>query len=75
MSLALRGLSVDVARRRIVSGVDITVPDGGFVGLLGPNGSGKSTILKTVYRVHRLGGWPSSRRNPSSSSTSRSPRW
>ena len=53
MSLELRGLSVDVARRRIVSGIEIVVPDGGFVGLLGPNGSGKSTILKTVYRVHR----------------------
>ena len=53
MSLEVRGLSVDVARRRIVSGVGIVVPDGGFVGLLGPNGSGKSTILKTVYRVHR----------------------
>jgi iron complex transport system ATP-binding protein len=53
MSLDVRGLSVDVARRRIVSDIDITVPDGGFVGLLGPNGSGKSTILKTVYRVHR----------------------
>ena len=53
MSLELRGLSVDVARRRIVSDVEITVGDEGFVGLLGPNGSGKSTILKTVYRVHR----------------------
>ena len=53
MSLELSGLSVDIARRRIVTGIDITVPDGGFVGLLGPNGSGKSTILKTIYRVHR----------------------
>jgi len=53
MSLELRGLSVDIAGRRIVSDVDIVVPDGHFVGLLGPNGSGKSTILKAVYRVHR----------------------
>jgi iron complex transport system ATP-binding protein len=53
MSIELRGLSVDIAGRRIVSDVDVVVPDGRFVGLLGPNGSGKSTVLKTIYRVHR----------------------
>jgi iron complex transport system ATP-binding protein len=53
MSLDLVGLSVDIGTRRIVGNVDITVPDGRFVGLLGPNGSGKSTILKAIYRVHR----------------------
>jgi iron complex transport system ATP-binding protein len=53
MSLQLIGLSVDLAGRRIVSDVDLLVPDGSFVGLLGPNGSGKSTILKAIYRVNR----------------------
>jgi iron complex transport system ATP-binding protein len=53
MSLEVKGLSVDIGARRIVSQVDITVPNGRFVGLLGPNGSGKSTILKTIYRVRR----------------------
>jgi iron complex transport system ATP-binding protein len=53
MSLDLIGLSVDIGRRRIVDQVDVTVPDGSFVGLLGPNGSGKSTLLRAVYRVHR----------------------
>ena len=53
MSLELQDLSVDIAGRRIVSGVSFTVPDGSFAGLLGPNGSGKSTILKAIYRVHR----------------------
>jgi iron complex transport system ATP-binding protein len=53
VSLDLVGLSVDIGGRRIVSEIDITVPDGRFVGLLGPNGSGKSTILKAIYRVHR----------------------
>jgi iron complex transport system ATP-binding protein len=53
VSLEVTGLSVDIGRRRIVDGVDISVPDGHFVGLLGPNGSGKSTILKAVYRVRR----------------------
>jgi len=53
VSLRLDGLCVDLAGRRIVAGIDITVGDGQFVGLLGPNGSGKSTILKAIYRVHR----------------------
>ena len=53
MSLELQDLSVDIAGRRIVSGVSFSVPDGNFAGLLGPNGSGKSTILKAIYRVHR----------------------
>jgi iron complex transport system ATP-binding protein len=53
VSLELRGLSVDIGGRRIVSDIDVVVPDRGFVGLLGPNGSGKSTILKAIYRVHR----------------------
>ena len=53
MSLELRDLCVDIAGRRIVSGISLRVADGGFAGLLGPNGSGKSTILKAIYRVHR----------------------
>jgi iron complex transport system ATP-binding protein len=53
MSLELRDLCVDIAGRRIVTGIGFAVPGGTFAGLLGPNGSGKSTILKTIYRVHR----------------------
>jgi len=53
MSLELRGLSVDIAGRRIVSGISLRVADGQCAGLIGPNGSGKSTILKAIYRVHR----------------------
>jgi iron complex transport system ATP-binding protein len=53
MSLRLDGLAVDIAGRRIVTGIDLTVADHEFAGLVGPNGSGKSTILKAIYRVHR----------------------
>jgi branched-chain amino acid transport system ATP-binding protein len=31
-----------------VSGLSLTVPDGGFVALLGANGAGKTTTLKTI---------------------------
>jgi iron complex transport system ATP-binding protein len=53
MSLRLEDLAVDIAGRRIVTGIDLTVRDHEFAGLVGPNGSGKSTILKAIYRVHR----------------------
>lgn len=53
MSLRLDHLSVDIAGRRIVTGIDLAVGDQEFAGLVGPNGSGKSTILKAIYRVHR----------------------
>jgi iron complex transport system ATP-binding protein len=53
VSLQLDDLSVDIAGRRIVSGIHLTVADRQFAGLVGPNGSGKSTILKTIYRAHR----------------------
>jgi iron complex transport system ATP-binding protein len=53
MSLRLDDLAVDIAGRRIVAGIDLTVSDHEFAGLVGPNGSGKSTILKAIYRVHR----------------------
>ncbi len=56
MSLELRDLSVDIAGRRIVTGIGFSVPDGTFAGLLGPNGSGKSTILKAICRLHRPAG-------------------
>lgn len=53
MTLQLDGLSVDLGGQRIVSGIDLTIADREFAGLVGPNGSGKSTILKTIYRAHR----------------------
>jgi iron complex transport system ATP-binding protein len=52
VSLRLDRLAVDLAGRRIVTGIDLTVGDRQFAGLVGPNGSGKSTILKAIYRVH-----------------------
>jgi iron complex transport system ATP-binding protein len=52
VSLQLDGLAVDIAGRRIVTGIDLAVADREFAGLVGPNGSGKSTILKAIYRVH-----------------------
>lgn len=32
----------------VLRGVDLTIPSGGFFGIVGPSGSGKTTLLRTV---------------------------
>jgi iron complex transport system ATP-binding protein len=33
-------------RHRVLDGVSLSLPEGGFVGIIGPNGSGKSTLVR-----------------------------
>lgn len=53
MRVAVEGVSVDIAGRRIVTDGVLRAEPGTVVGLIGPNGSGKSTLLRTVYRALR----------------------
>lgn len=48
MTLRVRGLTVELAGRRVVDGVDLDVPDGSRVGLIGESGSGKSLTALAV---------------------------
>jgi ABC-type multidrug transport system ATPase subunit len=43
-----RNLSKRFGERRVLAGVDLDVPRGGFVLVSGPNGSGKTTLLRLV---------------------------
>lgn len=46
----IRGLTVDVPGRRLLHGLDLTLPQGQVIALIGHNGSGKSTLLKVLAR-------------------------
>jgi heme exporter protein A len=43
-----RGLEKRYGERRVVRGLDLDVPRGGFALVTGPNGSGKTTLLRLV---------------------------
>ncbi|MFI7244970.1 ABC transporter ATP-binding protein [Streptomyces qinglanensis] len=51
--LEVRSLHAGYPGRRIVHGVDLTVPAGQVAAVVGPNGCGKSTLLRALARLHR----------------------
>ncbi len=46
MSFVLQQVHFSYPRREVLKGIDLELPEGGFIALLGPNGAGKSTLLK-----------------------------
>ena len=46
--LEARGLVHAYGRRKVLDGIDLTVPAGTLVGVVGENGAGKSTLLKIL---------------------------
>lgn len=53
MKLTIESLRWGVGTADIVSGADLKVERGEFVGVIGPNGSGKSSLLRCAYRVNK----------------------
>ena len=43
-----QGLEKRYGRKRVLVGVDVSVPTGGFAVVTGPNGSGKTTLLRLL---------------------------
>ena len=62
--ISAEGVAVELAGRRILSGIDFAIAPGEVVTVVGPNGSGKSTFLRALIgalapaagRVRRQGG-------------------
>jgi ATP-binding cassette subfamily C protein len=50
-SIEIRGLVTEYDGRKVLDGVDLSVPIPGFVALLGPSGAGKSTLLSNLLRL------------------------
>jgi ABC-type multidrug transport system ATPase subunit len=48
-----RGLERRYGRKRVLAGVDIDVPRGGFAVVIGSNGSGKTTLLRLLAGLAR----------------------
>jgi ABC-type Mn2+/Zn2+ transport system ATPase subunit len=42
------GVAVGYGRRPVLSGLDFSIAEGDFVGIVGPNGSGKTTVLRAM---------------------------
>jgi ABC-type Mn2+/Zn2+ transport system ATPase subunit len=45
------GVSLGYGRGEVLSGLDFSVAQGDFLGIIGPNGSGKTTILRAILGV------------------------
>lgn len=51
--LSVRGLQVDIDRRPVLRGIDLSVSDGEVVALLGANGTGKTTLVRALAGLCR----------------------
>lgn len=57
-ALELHDLTVSYAKKPVLYGVDVQVPQGALVGIIGPNGAGKSTMIRAIMGLTPLsGGW------------------
>ena len=49
-------LQKSFGEKKVLSGVNLTIPDGSIFGLVGINGAGKSTLLRLLAGVLRADG-------------------
>ncbi len=50
-SLALSGVTFGYGGRPVLAGLDLTIREGEFVGIVGPSGSGKSTLIRLLLAL------------------------
>lgn len=51
--LQFNDVTLAYGRRTVLSGLDFTVTEGEFLGIVGPNGSGKTTLLRAILGTLR----------------------
>ncbi|MEW4325060.1 metal ABC transporter ATP-binding protein [Rossellomorea marisflavi] len=52
--IKIEDVSFRYERERVLEEINLSVPQGAFLGIVGPNGSGKSTLLKLMLGLLRL---------------------
>ena len=61
VAIRVRGLRKSYGRRRVLDGLDLTVPAGSVYALLGGNGAGKTTTVRVLSTLHPAGRRPGHR--------------
>ncbi|MBN2122637.1 ABC transporter ATP-binding protein [Candidatus Micrarchaeota archaeon] len=46
--IGLKGVTFSYGKEELLRGVDLSVKEGEFIGIIGPNGGGKTTLLKLI---------------------------
>ena len=46
--ISVADLEVSLSHRRVITGANLKVHPGEFIGLLGPNGAGKTTLMRAI---------------------------
>lgn len=55
-TLATEALEMGYGTRRVIDGLDVTLPSAKVTAIVGPNGCGKSTLLAGLARLHKPDG-------------------
>ncbi|MDO4177803.1 MAG: ABC transporter ATP-binding protein [Phascolarctobacterium sp.] len=53
MEILAQAVKMAFGPKEILKGIDLSLHNKEFLGIIGPNGSGKSTFLKCIYRVQK----------------------
>src|ERR1700752_1687213 len=52
--IRLSGVKKTYLKLQVIHGVDVTIADGEFIGIVGPSGCGKSTLLRMIAGLETI---------------------